>query len=41
MSDDISINKLLRYFFPILFLIPVNFFIMSDGMGSGIRWFFF
>ena len=28
------------YFFPILFLIPLNFFILSDGMGSGIRWFF-
>ena len=41
MSGDISINKLMRYFFPILFLIPVNFFILSGGMGFGIRWFFF
>ena len=41
MSNDISINKLLIYFYPILFLIPLNFFIISEGMGSGIQWFFF
>ena len=41
MSNDISIYTLLRYFYPILFLIPLNFFIISGGMGSGIQWFFF
>jgi hypothetical protein len=40
MSGNISYNKLLIYFYPTLFLIPLNFFILSDGMGSGIRWFF-
>lgn len=40
MSENISYNKLLIYFYPVLFLIPLNFFILSDGMGSGIRWFF-
>jgi hypothetical protein len=38
MPDDFSINKLLRYFYPILFLIPLNFFIIADGLGSGIQW---
>lgn len=41
MSDSLSNNKLLRYFYPILFLIPLNFFIISDGIGSGIQWLFF
>lgn len=41
MSDTISNNKFLRYFYPILFLIPLNFFIISGGIGSGIQWFFF
>jgi hypothetical protein len=41
MSDDISINTLLRYYYPILYLIPLNFFIISGGMGSGIQWLFF
>lgn len=41
MSDDLSINKLLRCYFPILFLIPLKFYIISSGIGSGIQWFFF
>jgi hypothetical protein len=41
MSDNFCNNKILRYFYPVLFLIPLNFFIMSGGMGSGIQWFFF
>ena len=41
MFDNLSNNTLLRSFYPVLFLIPVNFFFISDGMGSGIQWFFF
>lgn len=41
MADDFTNNKILRYFYPILFLIPLNFFIISSGIGSGIQWFFF
>jgi hypothetical protein len=40
LSENFSSNTLLRYFYPVLFLIPVNFFVMSDGMGSGIQWLF-
>jgi len=40
MTDDVSPNELLRNFFPVLFFIPINFFIIADGMGSGIQWLF-
>jgi len=40
MPENTTNNKLLIYFYPILFLLPLNFFILADGMGSGIRWFF-
>ena len=33
--------KYLRYLYPILFLIPLNFFIISAGIGAGIQWSFF
>ena len=36
-----SANKLLRYFFPVLFFVPMNFFLMVGGIGYGIQWLFF
>jgi len=41
MSSDWSANKLLKYFYPIFFFIPMNLFIMSAGIGYGIQWIFF
>jgi hypothetical protein len=36
MFDKVNNNKLLRYFFPILFFIPLSFF--TNGIGAGIQW---
>jgi hypothetical protein len=41
MDDTISNNQYLRYLYPILFLIPLNFFIIPGGLGVGIQWSFF
>jgi hypothetical protein len=41
MAENISLNTLLRYFFPVLFFIPLNFFTFVGGIGYGIQWPFF
>jgi hypothetical protein len=41
MQAQISANTLMRYFFPILFFLPLNFFMMVGGIGYGVQWPFF
>src|SRR5208283_3077923 len=41
MPAQLSTNTILRYFFPVLFFIPLNFFMMVGGIGYGIQWAFF
>jgi hypothetical protein len=39
-SEKCSVNlpRYLKYLFPILFLIPLDFFIIGGGIGAGIQW---
>ena len=41
MAENINLNTLLRYFFPVLFFIPLNIFTFVGGMGYGIQLPFF
>lgn len=41
MMDPRRVSTYYKYIYPLLFVIPLNFFIMGDGIGLGVQWVFF